>query len=83
MNIEHLHALRVELKLQRKLKENRLLQPTGDAMATGEVIVTEELMATGKLSYTVFRQCVTAGSSLRRIAALLPGLLASSSLVLF
>ena len=45
ISIKHLHALRVELKLLRKLQENRLLQPTGDAMATGEVTITGELMA--------------------------------------
>ena len=28
--------------------ENRLLQPTGDAMATGEAIITAELMAAGE-----------------------------------
>ena len=30
------------------MQENRLLQPTGDAMATGEAIITGELMATGE-----------------------------------
>ena len=48
ISIKHLHTLRVELKLLRKLLENRLLQPTGDAMATGEAIITGELMATGQ-----------------------------------
>ena len=32
----------MELKLLRKLQENRLLQLTGDAMATGEAIITGE-----------------------------------------
>ena len=38
----------MELKLLRKLQENRLLQPTGDTTATGEAIITGELMATGQ-----------------------------------
>ena len=48
ISIKHLHALRMELKLLRKLQENRLLQLTGDATATGEAIITRELMATGQ-----------------------------------
>ena len=47
-SIKHLHALRVELKLLRKLQENRLLQSIGDTTATGEAIITGELMATGQ-----------------------------------
>ena len=43
-----MNALRVELKLLRKLKENRSLQPTGDATVIGEAIITCELMATGQ-----------------------------------
>ena len=41
------HALRVEVKLLKKLQKNRLLQRAGDAMATGEAIIRGELMATG------------------------------------
>ena len=48
ISIKQLHALRVELKLLRKLQEDRLLQPTGDTMATGKAIITGELMATGE-----------------------------------
>ena len=48
ISIKHLHALRVELKLLKKLQGNRLLQPTGDATATGEAIITGELKATGQ-----------------------------------
>ena len=44
----------MELKLLRKLQENRLLQPTGDAMATGGAIIIGELMATGEAEV----QCV-------------------------
>ena len=47
-SIKCLHALRVELKLLRKLQENRLLQPTGDSMAMEEAIITGDLMATGQ-----------------------------------
>ena len=43
-----MHTFRVELKPLRKLQENRLLQPTGDATVTGEAIITGELMATGQ-----------------------------------
>ena len=46
VSIKHLHVRRVELKLLRKLQENRLLQPTRDTTATGEAIITGELMAT-------------------------------------
>ena len=38
----------MELKLSRKLQENRLLQPTEDAIATGGAIIIGELMATGE-----------------------------------
>ena len=38
----------MELKLLRKLQENRLLQPTGDVLATGGAIIGGELMATGE-----------------------------------
>ena len=48
ISIKHLHTLRVELKLLRKLQENQLLQPAGDATATGEVIISGELKATGQ-----------------------------------
>ena len=48
ISIKNLHALRVELKLSRKLQEAQLLQPTGDVMATGGVISTGQLMATGE-----------------------------------
>ena len=34
--------------LSRKLQENRLLQPTEDAMATGGEIIMGELMAAGE-----------------------------------
>ena len=54
IRIKHLHALRVELKLLRKLQENRLLQPTGDATVTAEAKNTGELMATGQAEI----QCV-------------------------
>ena len=64
----------MEFKLLRKLQENQLLQPTGDAMATGEAIITGELMAIqDRPKYKVFRQRVMAGSSLHRIAALFSG----------
>ena len=45
ISIKHLHAIRVELKLLRKLQGNRSLQPTGEATATGEEIIIGELMA--------------------------------------
>ena len=48
ISIKNFHALRVELKLSRKLQENRLLQPTEDAMATGGEIIIGVLMATGQ-----------------------------------
>ena len=94
ISIKHLHALRVELKLLRKLQENRLLQPTGDATATGELITTGELMDIGEAevqSVQTMRDgslasqslasetSVMAGSSLRGIAALFAGRKASSS----
>ena len=71
-------VLEMELKLLRKLRENRLLQPTGDDMAKGEVIITAELIATGQPRYKVFRQRVMAGSSLCGIGALFAGRLACS-----
>ena len=46
--IKNLHALKLELKLLRKLQENRLLQPTGDAMGTGHVMIIGGLMPTGE-----------------------------------
>ena len=36
------------MKLLRKLQDNRLLRPIGDAMTTGEVIIIGELMTTGQ-----------------------------------
>ena len=70
----------MELKLLRKLQENLVLQPTGDATATGEVIITGELMATvDRQKNEVFRQSLMAESTLRGIAALFAGRPASSS----
>ena len=48
IRIKRLYTLRVELKLLRKLQENRSLQLTGGVMATGEAIITGELLATGQ-----------------------------------
>ena len=48
LSIKNLHALRVELKLSRKLQENRLLQPTEDAMATGGEVIIGQLMPAGE-----------------------------------
>ena len=69
----------MELKLARKLQEDRLLQPTGDAMATGGAIIIGELMmATGEAEVQSV-QTTRDG----RIVALLVGRLVSSSFVLF
>ena len=67
----------MELKLLRKLQENRVLQYAGDATAKGEAIIGE-LLATDRPKYKMFRQRVMAGSSLRGISALFDGRLASS-----
>ena len=56
----------MELKLSRKLPENRLLHPTGNAMATGGAIIIGEL-----------KQRFMAASLLRGMVALFAGRLAS------
>ena len=65
----------MELKLPRKLQENRLLQPTGEATAMGEEIITGELMGTGQTKI----QSVQAKRDGEWIAALFAGCLASSA----
>ena len=71
IRIKNEHALRVELKLVRKLQENRLLQPTGDVTATGEAIITGELMATGQteVQHTkAYSRILTKGSFRKEMA---------------
>ena len=81
-------TLRAELKLTRKLQENRLLQPTGDAIATGGARIVGELVAIGEAAVQSVQTKLDCGiipsrDGLCGIAALLAGSLASSNLLLF
>ena len=75
----NLHVLRVELKLSRKLQENRLLQPTGDAMGTGGAIIKAELIATGEAEVQSIQTMLDGGIVASRNGRFVAGRLASSA----